>query len=115
MYLTCYHKLQFPKKKKPIVRISDLSINYTILPPDSIGTIYMEGTYTNNSNYTIASFRLTVLLKDKNDKTYLSCYDTVLPGETSPIFDSFGPDTQSNKDVEFLKCSIRVIDKNGRT
>lgn len=106
-------KNQIQKKDEPIVKISDLRIRYTILPPNSIGTVYMEGTYTNNSKYTIKSFSLTVLLKDKNDKTYLSCYDTVLPGETSPIFDSFGPDSQSPDDVEFLECSLQVIDETG--
>lgn len=95
------------------VKISDLDINIDILPPNIIDTVYMEATYTNNSSYTIKSFSLAVLLKDKNDKTYLSCYDTVLPGDTSPKFDAFGPDTQLQSDIEFLECRLRIVDENG--
>lgn len=102
-----------PKKEEPIVKISEIDIRYTILPPNSIGTVWMEGTYTNNSKYAINAFSVTVLLKDTNEKVYLSCYDTVLPGETSPIFDTFGPATQSPDDVEFLECNLRVIDETG--
>ena len=44
----------------------------------------MEATYTNNSKYPITSYTAKVLLKDTNDTTYLSSFDTVMPGETSP-------------------------------
>lgn len=42
---------------------------------------------------------MDILLKDKNEKTYLSNYDTVLPGETSPNFKCFGPDTGNIDDI----------------
>ena len=95
------------------VKIENLHYDITILPPNSIGTVWMEATYTNNSSYVIKSFSLTILLKDKNEKTYLSCYDTVLPGETSSIFNSFGPTSMLSDDIEILKCSLRAIDENG--
>ena len=55
---------------------------------------------------------LTILLKDKNEKAYLSCYDTVLTGETSSKFDSFGPQSQSYNDIEYLECRITMLDEN---
>lgn len=85
----------------------------TILEPDSIGTVYMEATYTNNSKYPIIAYDMTVLLKDTNRKTYLTCYDTVLPGETSPKFESFGPSTRDPNDYEILKLEVTAIAEDG--
>lgn len=101
-----------PEAESP-VRISDLIFDITILPPNSIGTVYLESTYTNNSNYAITYLSLDVLLKDENDTTYLTCVDTVLPGEKSTKFNSFGPKTQLKSDFEFLKCDITIVDNNG--
>lgn len=100
-------------KKKPLVKIDELSFDIKILPPDSIGTVWMEATYTNNSKYTITSCSLTILLKDQNKKVYLSCFDSVLPGSTSTVFDTFGPLSQSNDDIELLECSLRIVKENG--
>src|SRR5699024_9430963 len=83
--------------------------------PDSIGNVYMEATYTNNSDYTITGYDMTVLLKDKNETTYLMNYDTVLPGETSPKFESFGPDTQDENDYEILELSVTSRTEEGNT
>lgn len=66
------------------ITIEDVPANIEILPPNSIGTVYADVTYTNNTPYPVTSYQLTVLLKDSNEKQYYSCYDTVLPGETSP-------------------------------
>lgn len=101
-------------KETPPVTIEELPLNVTILEPDSIGAVYMEATFTNNSKYAIKGFNVTVLLKDKNEKTYLSTYDTVLSGETSPVFQSFGPDTRSADDIEYLEYEITVVDEDGK-
>ena len=101
-------------EETPPVTIEELPLNVTILEPDSIGAVYMEATFTNNSKYVIKGFNVTVLLKDKNEKTYLGTYDTVLSGETSPIFESFGPDTRNADDVEYLEYQITVVDENGK-
>jgi hypothetical protein len=53
------------------------------------------------------------LLKDKNEKAYLSNHDTVLPGETSPKFDTFGPKSLNTSDIEILKYDITVANKDG--
>lgn len=43
----------------------------------------MEVTYTNNNDETLTGYKVTIKLPNV-EKTYLSCYDTVLPGEISP-------------------------------
>jgi hypothetical protein len=84
-----------------------------ILEPNSIGSVYMEATFTNNTDYPITRYHMKVHLKDKNDTTYLTSHDTVMPGETSPIFDSFGPETMDPNDYEVLTLAVRAILDNG--
>lgn len=86
-----------------------------ILEPNSIGVVYMEATYTNNSKYPITSYSVKVLLKDKNETAYLSTHDTVMPGETSPSFEAFGPSTQKEEDYEMLTLDVRAKLDNGKT
>ena len=102
------------KKETPPVTLEELPFNVTILEPDSIGTVYMEATFTNNSKYAIKGFNIAALLKDKNEKTYLGTYDTVMPGETSPKFESFGPETKNPEDIEYLTYDVVVIDDAGK-
>lgn len=71
---------------EPIVKVEELPYTITLEEPDSAGNVYGKGTFTNNSQHTITNFSIVMLLKDKNEKTYYSNYDTVLPGETSLIF-----------------------------
>ncbi|WP_409229103.1 hypothetical protein [Gudongella sp. SC589] len=85
----------------------------TILEPNSSGYVYMEATFKNNSDYPITRYHMKVHLKDKNDTTYLSSHNTVMPGETSPIFDSFGPETLDPADYEVLTLAVRAILDNG--
>lgn len=92
---------------------NDIPWEITILEPDSIGNVYMDATYTNNSDLPITRYHMKVHLKDKNDTTYLSSHDTVMPGETSPIFDSFGPETMDPNDYEVLTLEVRAILDNG--
>lgn len=94
--------------KEPIVKIEELPLEVKILEPDSIGTRYMEASYKNQSEYTIKGLSITVLLKDKNEKTYLAVYDSVLPGETSAKFETFAPETGKSEDYEFLTYEITV-------
>jgi hypothetical protein len=95
------------------ILIEELALNTTILAPDSNGTRYVQATYTNNANYNIIGFSATILLKDTNEKTYLSSYDTVLKGETSPNFEAIAPATGSKSDMEYLKYEITAIDDEG--
>ena len=100
---------------EPPIQPDEFAIDITIREPDSIGTVYMEATYTNNSQYPITGLSMTILLKDINEKTYLSNYDTVLPGETSPKFDSFGPETGDPNDYEILTLDVQARMPDGKT
>lgn len=96
-----------------IIYPDEIPYDITILPPDSIGTVYLEATYTNNTDYPILGYDMQVHLKDSNDITYLMNYDTVMPGETSPTFESFGPESLDYNDFEVIKLSIKVRLPNG--
>lgn len=94
--------------RKESLNIEKLPLSIKMQEPDSSGTVYMQCTYTNNTDYPITSMNMTVLLKDKNEKTYFSNHDTVMPGETSPIFKSFGPQTLKEEDYEILTIEARA-------
>lgn len=98
------------KNDEPRITVDQLSYEITILEPDSIGNRYMEATFTNNSEYPVTGYTLTILLKDEEEKTYLSTYDTVLPGETSPKFETFAPESGKEEDMEILKFEITGVD-----
>lgn len=102
------------EKEEVPINLEDIKPEITILEPDSIGTVYMEATYTNNSDYPIVGYSLEVLLKDKNEKAYLVNYDTVLPGETSPKFEGFGPETRKPEDYEILKLEVTAKTEEGK-
>ncbi len=101
------------KKQPPPVSIEQLPMNINIRKLTRTGTVYMDATYTNNSDRTIVSFSAAVLLKDDNEKHNLSSNDTVLPGETSPKFSTFGPKSLNTRDMEILKYRISVINEDG--
>ena len=100
-------------KKQPPVGIEQLPMNITLRQSNRAGTVYIDATYTNNSNRTIVSFSATVLLKDDNEKHNLSSNDTVLPRETSPKFSTLGPKSLNTRDMDILKYRISVINEDG--
>lgn len=102
-------------EKGGVITVDQVPYKINILEPNSIGTVWMQATYTNNTKYPMTGFSMTVLLKDKNEKAYLSNYDTVMPGETSSLFDTFGPQTMNIRDLEILKIEIRAQNTNGKT
>lgn len=102
------------KAKKEEITLDQIPYEIVILEPNSIGMVYMEATYKNNTKLPILSYDATVLLKDKNEKTYLTTFDTVMPGETSPKFETFGPETQDKKDIEILETEVRLDLGNGK-
>jgi hypothetical protein len=107
-------KKEKAKEQSPVT-IEELPLEVTILEPDSIGIRYIEATFTNNSKYAIKGFSVTILLKDKNEKVYLNNYDTVMPGETSPKFKAFGPETGNKEDMEYLNYDITLVKEDGTT
>jgi putative cell wall-binding protein len=100
-----YDGNQVPIHQAPI-RFEEITPDIEILEPDSIGNVYLKATYTNNSSYPIIGYDLKILLKDINETTYLMTYDTVLPGETSPNFEGFGPQTQDPNDYEIIGADV---------
>jgi hypothetical protein len=99
-------------KDKTPIKLEDLALDVNVLPANSIGTVYMEATYTNNSDKTLTGYNVTVKLPN-GEKTYLSCYDTVLPGETSPKFECFGPESGNFEECEILKYEFTVTNDDG--
>lgn len=99
--------------KQPLVRVEELPIEIEILAPDSIGIRYLEAVYKNDSQYTIKGLSITVLLKDKNEKTYLAIYEEVLPGTVSPMFETFAPESGKLEDCEFMVYEITVAKEDG--
>ena len=93
--------------------ISDLQLNLEIEVSDNWAQI--KGTYVNNSDYVIKDLTITYVDEATNETEYFGSYDTVLPGETSPISEG---DTIDNKDVsldtlEVIKYSIKAVNENG--
>lgn len=101
--------------QRGVITVDQVPFDIEILRPNSIGTVYMEATYKNNTNYPITSINLKILLKDKNETSYLTNYDTVMPGETSPKFNTFGPESQRNEDYQILTITVRALNTNGKT
>lgn len=91
---------------EPRVIPEELPFAMTVLEPDSIGTVYGNLIFQNNSKYIITAFDLTALDNVTNEKTYYCCYDTVMQGETSPIMESFASD-----DISVLKLEYTIYDK----
>lgn len=101
------------EKEDTLIKVEDLPYEINILEPDSIGTRYMEATFTNNSDFTVTGYSLTILLKEENEKTYLGTYDTIMPGETSSKFESFAPESGKEEDMELLRYELNIQDEDG--
>ena len=103
------------KAKGGPITVDQIPYNIEILEPNSIGTVWMQATYKNKTDYPLTGFTMKVLLKDKNETTYLTNYDTVLPGETSPLFDTFGPNSMKMSDIEILTIEFRAVTQDNTT
>lgn len=80
--------------------------DFRIQEPDSIGTIYVNATVVNDTPYPVLSYQYTFKDLTTNEKHYLSTYDTVLPGETTPEFSTFSP--ENFEDIDTLEISATV-------
>lgn len=91
------------KKDDDFVKPEELPYTMEILPPDIIGTVWGNLTFTNNSKYVIKSFDLTVeyTKEGKRDKTYYLCYDTIMPNESSTVIESFISDDWKPLELEY--------------
>lgn len=108
-------KVEEEQKQTPPINMDQLKLDITIKKPDSIGTIYMDGTLTNNSDKILENVNITVLRKDTNEKTYLSFVDTIMPKEKSPKTETFAPNSGKKEDMEILKWDIAIKGDDGQT
>ncbi len=94
------------------VKVNEIKlVDFKIKKPDSIGTIYMETKFKNNSKENIKG--ITYIYEIDGERMYLSNYDTLKPGDTSTISDTFGPKSGKKEDMKLLAVSITVINKDG--
>ena len=102
-------------EEKPEAKVTkdELPLEFTIKKPDSIGNVYMDAVFKNNSKYPVTSFDATVHIKDSNETVYFSTYDTVMPGETSAKFEASGPKTGKAEDYEVIKLEYKIETDNG--
>lgn len=101
------------KVVNPNVTIDMVPLNIVIQPPDSIGTVYLHGTFKNNTDMPITMFSATVHRKDSNEKSYFTNFDTVMPGETSVVLKTFGPKTMNPEDYEILEYEVKFEKPDG--
>ncbi len=97
------------------ITINQIPFEINILEPDRSGTVYMKSTYANNTQYPITNLFMEVLLKDVNETVFLISNDTILPGQSSPIFEGFGPSTMKKEDYEILSINVVAENPNGKT
>lgn len=102
-----------PSEDEPPINLDDIVLEKWLLEPNSLGTVYMAAKYTNNTDTPIVGVSFKVHLKDSNKTTFLDNYDTVLPGETSPDFECFGPSTGNMEDAEIISCEFTLQDYDG--
>lgn len=99
------------QSKLPAVTVDKLSITLTLEPSGDY--TYIKATYTNNSDKIITSFTNEILFKNLNEKSYLNSYDTILQGETSPVFESIVEGTITLEDIEILRSDINYKAEDG--
>lgn len=97
-----------------MANVEDFPLEITIKEPDSIGSRYMDVTFTNNSKYPISYLSARVKFKDDNEPHHITFGDTVMPGEKSPNSEGFAPKSGNKDDIEFLKCEYS-IELDGKT
>lgn len=99
---------------EPPVLIEELPMEMHLLDPQPDGRIYLEGTYTNNSDQIVDRFSIEMLDPSTNERILASEHGTVLPGEVSITFGG-GPVKGSLEELENLKLSYQVIHDNKST
>ncbi|MDR0459413.1 MAG: hypothetical protein LBG68_02970 [Coriobacteriales bacterium] len=90
------------------VTVEDLEINWQVLSYEGDIQVYTFFTFTNNSPYPIIWLSISALLKDTNTTEYYATDYTVLPGETSTTFHSYGPNSGNPDDIKLLSIEYTV-------
>ena len=96
------------------VTVEDLEISWQVLSHEDDKQVYAFFTFTNNSPYPIIWLSISALLKDTNTTEYYASDYTVLPGETSTTFYSYGPNSGNPDDIQLLGIDYTVYVGNGQ-
>lgn len=105
---------------EPDVTLEDIEFNNDgnscIYNIDSINNCWGEFRYVNNSKYTITKLQLTSMEKKTGEKFYVTFYDSVLPGESSPVDKTIlahDVDESFEPDLETLSLAYTYINDSG--
>lgn len=96
----------------PQVDISQVIINYDVAKHKEFGWDIIEASYTNNTKYTINYLSIKALLNN-NEKAILVSTLEVLPGQTSPKFDTMIEKSVPKSAVKILECTFEITDDTG--
>lgn len=107
---TIQNKTEESLSKAIPITIEDVKLVDLQFEEDSIGTIYMKAKFKNNSKKTLKS--ISYAYEVDGEKQYLSCYDTLLPGDTSTVVDMFGPASKNKKDIKLLSADFTLKGEN---
>lgn len=100
-------------KQETPATIDQFPVTFTILPPNSIDTIWLNATYQNNSAYSVRDFNIKYRDVSTNEIHYLSSKVTILKNGNSPVFDGFGPISGKESDLEMIETNFILIKEGG--
>lgn len=94
--------------KQDVLETYDMFETNVILDEaDSNGNIYGKMTVKNNSKFPLTKF-VAAAVRGNNEKTYFICDDTVMPGDTSPIFTAIISENGESTDFKFIKYEYEL-------
>ncbi len=99
------------EKGKEEPKIEDFPHEITILEPEDPYEENMQMTFTNNSDYIVTEYMLTIELE--GEEILFLDDTTVLPGETSPIIKDDGPESGKEEDIKAIEYFIYFQDEEG--
>ncbi len=101
------------KQKELPFRLGQIEYELEILPPNRIGTVYMETYYANRTKYTITNFSIAWFDKGARKERYLSSSQYIQPNFVSDTFDGFGPASGRSDDIELWETSVTFLNDDG--
>lgn len=74
---------------------------------DEYGWHYAIGNFINQSPYPVQSYSLSYMDKRTTEMHYLTCFETVMPGEKSPKMQTFLEKSGRMSDIQYQKLNIK--------
>lgn len=105
---TIYNKTEESLSKAIPITIEEIKL-VDVHIEDDYG-IYMKAKFKNNSKKTLKS--ISYAYEVDGEKQYLTCYDTLLPGDTSTIEEVSGPVSMDKKDMKLLSADFTLKGEN---